>query len=109
MTSEWADVSVGVLEGMPAWNTLIIRTKAGDQLITDACRKGYLERQPLPAENLKHLCTAAAKKKKRALIQARDEGFLNPAQKDRRAGLRLRPEVVEKIIGGDPEELCQSS
>jgi coenzyme F420 hydrogenase subunit beta len=109
MTSEWADVSVGVLEGMPAWNTMIIRTKAGDQLIADACRKDYLETQPLPAENLKHLCTAAAKKKKRALIQARDEGFLNPAQKDRRAGLRLRSEVVERIIAGDPEELCQSS
>jgi coenzyme F420 hydrogenase subunit beta len=109
MTSEWADVSVGVLEGLPDWNTMIIRTPTGDQLITEACRKGYLETQPLPAANLNHLCTAAANKKKRALIQARDEGFLNPAQKGRRAGLRLRSEIVERIIAGDPEELCQSS
>lgn len=106
MTSEWADVSVGVLEGRPGWNTVIIRTQTGDQLVTDACRNGYLETQPLPAADLNRLCLAAANKKKRALIQARAQNFLNPLQKGRRAGLRLRSETVERIIASDPEDPC---
>jgi len=108
LTSEWADVSVGMLEGHPGWNTMIIRSQNGDQLIKDACIKGYLETRPMPAENLKHLCSAAANKKKRALLRALGEGFLNPAEKGRRAGLRLRAEVVQKIINSDPEDACQS-
>jgi coenzyme F420 hydrogenase subunit beta len=108
MTSEWADVSVGALEGHPGWNTMIVRSQNGDQLIKDACIKGYLETRPMPAENMNHLCSAAANKKKRAMVRALKEGFLNPAKKDRRAGLRLRSEIVEKIMTRDPEEPCQS-
>jgi coenzyme F420 hydrogenase subunit beta len=109
MTSEWSDISVGVIEGRPGWNTLIVRTRVGERLIDNACHKGYLETRPLPAENLAHLCSAAAGKKKRALVQAQEAAFLNPAAKDRRAGLRLRPEVVKRIIASDSEEPCPSS
>lgn len=108
MTAEWTDVSVGVLEGHPGWNTMIVRSQNGDRLIKDARMKGYLETRPMPAENMNHLCSAAANKKKRALIRALGQGFLNPAQKGSRAGLKLRSEVVEKIIASDPEDSCQS-
>lgn len=104
MTSEWADVSVGVLEGKPGWNTLIIRTGAGDQVVKNACKEGYLETKPMPAENFEHLCLAAANKKKRALIRARDKGLLNTIAKDQHSVLRIRSEVVERIIENDPEE-----
>jgi coenzyme F420 hydrogenase subunit beta len=109
MTSEWGDVSVGVLEGKPDWNTLIIRTQTGDQLVKDACNQGYLKTKPLPAENFKQLCMAAADKKKRALIRARDEGLLNTTAKDRHSVLRFRSEVVQRIIERDTEERCQTS
>ncbi len=109
MTSEWADVSVGVLEGKPDWNTLIIRTQTGDELVKDACKEGYLETKPMPAENFKDLCIAAANKKKRALIRARDQGLLNTTAKDQHSVLRLRSEVVEKIIKNDMEEKCHAS
>jgi coenzyme F420-reducing hydrogenase beta subunit len=109
MTSEWADVSVGVLEGKPDWNTLVIRTQTGDQLVKDACSAGYLETKPLPAENFKHLCIAAANKKKRALIRARDQGLLNTTATDQHSVLRLRSEVVERIIENDVEERCHTS
>jgi len=109
MTSEWADVSVGVLEGKPDWNTLIIRTQTGDQLVKDACSAGYLKTKPLPAENFKHLCIAAANKKKRALIRARDQGLLNTTATDLHSVLRLRSEVVERIIENDVEERCHTS
>ena len=109
MTSEWADVSVGVLEGTPTWNTLIIRTETGDQLVKEACKQGYLKTKPMPAENFEHLCIAAANKKKRALIRARDKGLLNTSAKDQRAVLRLRTEVAQRIIENDPEEQCHIS
>jgi coenzyme F420 hydrogenase subunit beta len=109
MTSEWSDVSVGVLEGKPDWNTLIIRTQTGDELVKDACNKGYLETKPMPTENFKDLCIAAANKKKRALIRARDQGLLNTTAKDQHSVLRLRSEVVEKIIKNDMEEKCHAS
>jgi len=109
MTSEWADVSVGVIEGKPDWNTLIIRTQTGDQLVKDACNEGYLKTKPMPAENFKDLCIAAANKKKRALIRARDQGLLNTAVKDQHSVLRLRSEVVRRIIENEVEERCQTS
>ena len=109
MTSEWADVSVGVLEGKPDWNTLIIRTPSGDQLVKDACNAGYLKTKPMPAENFKNLCIAAANKKKRALIRARDMGLLNTTAKDQHSVLRLRSEVVDRIIENDTEERCHTS
>lgn len=108
MTSEWADVSVGVAEGHPGWNTMITRTQTGDRLLEDARMKGYLETRPMPAGNMKHLCAAAASKKKRAMIQALAEGLLNPAQKGSRAAFRLRSEVVQKMINSDPEDPCPS-
>jgi coenzyme F420 hydrogenase subunit beta len=109
MTSEWADVSVGVIEGKPDWNTLIIRTQTGDQLVKEACNQGYLETKPMPAENFNHLCIAAANKKKRALIRARDQGLLNTTAKDQYSVLRLRSEVVEKIVENNMEERCHTS
>jgi coenzyme F420 hydrogenase subunit beta len=109
MTSEWSDVSVGVIEGKPDWNTLIIRTQTGEQLVKDACNEGYLKTKAMPAENLKDLCIAAANKKKRALIRARDQGLLNTAVKDQHSVLRLQPEVVERIIENEVEERCQTS
>jgi coenzyme F420 hydrogenase subunit beta len=109
MTSEWGDVSVGVVEGKPDWNTLIIRTETGDQLVKQACSAGYLKTKPLPAENFDHLCIAAANKKKRALIRARDHGLLNTTTEDQHSVLRLQPEVVQRIIENDVEEQCHTS
>lgn len=98
MTSEWADVSVGVLEGAPDWNTLIVRTEKGEQLVRDASEAGYLTLDKIAAENLDHLCFAASNKKKRALTRARDEGLLNSSEEGKRAVLRVPEETVSKII-----------
>ena len=67
MTAEFADISVGSAEGIEGWNTVIIRTKMGADLIQLAKAKRILETQVLPDENLAHLKTAAIEKKKRAL------------------------------------------
>ena len=67
MTSEFADVSVGSVEGVEGWNTVIIRTDKGADLVNLASNRGKLETAPLPEANLKHLKEAALLKKKRAL------------------------------------------
>lgn len=69
MTAEFADVSVGSVEGIEGWNTVIIRTEAGARLIETARSKGKIEIQELPGDKLAHLKEAALIKKKRALKQ----------------------------------------
>jgi coenzyme F420 hydrogenase subunit beta len=69
MTAEFADVSVGSVEGIEGWNTVIIRTEAGARLMETARSKGKLEIRELPGDKLAHLKEAALIKKKRALKQ----------------------------------------
>jgi len=68
MTSEFADISVG--SGRAAfrgWNTVIVRTNAGAELMDIARRKGALETQPIPVDSVDNLKRASLNKKKRAL------------------------------------------
>ncbi len=67
MTSEFADISVGSVEGIEGWNTVIIRTEIGAKLINTAKKKGKLQIDKLPSANLAHLKEASLLKKKRAL------------------------------------------
>ncbi|HOP48283.1 MAG TPA: Coenzyme F420 hydrogenase/dehydrogenase, beta subunit C-terminal domain [Desulfobacteraceae bacterium] len=67
MTAEKADLSVGTVEGREGWNTVIVRTNAGDELINAAEAEGWLELDELPEENFIHLKEAALNKQKRAL------------------------------------------
>jgi len=67
MTAEFADISVGSAEGVQGWNTLIIRSDAGRELVEAARAKGVIETAPLPEQNLAHLKEASLLKKKRGL------------------------------------------
>jgi coenzyme F420 hydrogenase subunit beta len=67
MTAEFADISVGSAEGVEGWNTLIIRSDAGRELVEAARGKGIIETAPLPQENLDHLKEAALLKKNKGL------------------------------------------
>ncbi|HBV95929.1 MAG: hypothetical protein JL50_04735 [Peptococcaceae bacterium BICA1-7] len=66
-TSEWADVSVGSTEYDPAWNTLVVRSDAGQSLVNRALEKAVIEIKPYPEERLKILRKAALNKKMRVL------------------------------------------
>lgn len=67
MTSEFADISVGVLEDDPAQNLLIVRTKKGEALVQEAIDKKAITVTPMGDERLSHLRESALTKKKRAL------------------------------------------
>ncbi len=66
MTSEFADVSVGMYEGKPGWNTVIERTSLGGDLIRQAVAEHRIEVQEFPAGNLEHLEYASAQKRLRS-------------------------------------------
>ncbi len=67
MTSEFADISVGAAEGIQGWNTVIVRTDVGAELMQLAKARGKVETDALPPQNLAHLKEAALLKKKRAV------------------------------------------
>lgn len=99
LTSEFADISVGALEGRSHLNTLIIRTARGKALVEAACRAGALVTGLMPEESLAGLSRAAANKKKRCLDQAEQDGLLNTNEGTKRAALRMAPEAVAEIKG----------
>ena len=68
LTAEFSDISVGSGRAkFKDWNTVIVRTKAGAELIDMAKAKGVLEIQPIPDESLDFEKKASLDKRKRAL------------------------------------------
>jgi len=68
MTAEFSDVSLGSAgSAFPGWNTAVVRTRMGADLMELAKRKGILETQALPDQRLAHLKSIALKRKKTAL------------------------------------------
>jgi coenzyme F420 hydrogenase subunit beta len=98
MTAEFADISVGVLEGRPDMNTLIIRTERGERFAGDAQKKGFITIEEMPAANLEHLETAAKNKKQRALLKGSTEDRINCDAEGTRAMMRLGAETLNSII-----------
>lgn len=66
-TSEWADIAVGSTEYDPAWNTVLVRSDKGRELLDLALRLNVLEVKEYPAERLPLLRRAALNKKMRVL------------------------------------------
>ncbi|MDA8139336.1 MAG: Coenzyme F420 hydrogenase/dehydrogenase, beta subunit C-terminal domain, partial [Desulfobacteraceae bacterium] len=55
MTSELADLSVGMYEGREKWNTLIVRSETGARLVEDAVKEAFVIVEPMPEVNTTHL------------------------------------------------------
>lgn len=99
MTSEWADISVGQVEGEPGWNILIIRTEKGRYAVDAAIESEFLEVRELPIDLLKGLEKAGSNKKKRAVSVAAEKGYLNTSCDNGRAALRIPPAAIKMIVG----------
>ena len=96
MTSELADLSVGMYEGRPEWNTLIIRSQKGQSLVDTAVNEGFVELEAMPEEVVTHLSGAAAAKKERSMRILRQRGLINSTN-GTHAAVRM-PEAVAKRI-----------
>ena len=97
LTSELADVSVGMFEARPGWNTVILRSDKGTALIEHACREGFIEIEDFPAENLSHLSRAAANKKDRSLRTLVRRELIN-TKGEKRAAVRIPQDVINRIL-----------
>jgi coenzyme F420 hydrogenase subunit beta len=98
MTAELADVSIGMLEGRFGWNTLIVRSEAGDEALRAARREGFVETEAYPPERLRHLTKAADEKKRRSMRMLRRRGLINDEGGERHPVLRVPEAVVVKIL-----------
>jgi len=85
-------------EGRSGWNTLIIRSERGAEIVDQASSENFIETEEFPAENLEHLSKAAAEKKERSLRTLTRRGLINN-QGCERAAIRIPQEVVDKILG----------
>jgi len=94
MTAEFADISIGSVEGIEGWNTVLVRTNAGVNLMETAKAKGKLETDSLPSQNLSHLKEAALLKKKRAL----KEIIKKTGDKKKLLYLGLRESIVDRLL-----------
>jgi coenzyme F420 hydrogenase subunit beta len=72
MTGEFSDISVGTVEGIEGWSTVILRSDTGEDLFKKAEGEGIIESKPLPADHLSHLREASLLKKERALSTIRE-------------------------------------
>jgi len=72
MTSEFSDLSVGTVEGAEGWNTVIVRTEKGDDLLRLAESKSVLETRAYPEDKWTHLKEASVLKKQRGLNALKD-------------------------------------
>jgi coenzyme F420 hydrogenase subunit beta len=97
MTSELADLAVGMFEGQPGWNTLIIRSETGAQIVDQARYAGYIETIDFPAANLTHLTKAASDKKDRSLRTLLRRKLINN-QNGEHAAVRIPQQIVNQIL-----------
>jgi coenzyme F420 hydrogenase subunit beta len=92
MTAEFSDLSVGTVEGHEGWNTVMVRTEAGVELLRRAVQAGVVEKKVLPLEKLAHLVDASILKKRRALTALKDRGELETGY------LRIPPQWIRRIL-----------
>ena len=98
MTSELSDLSVGTVEGVDGWNTVVVRTDRGEDLIHRALDANVLESKPLPDENTQHLKTASVLKKQRALKALKERGEAENGY------IVLSSEIIQSILSYPTEE-----
>lgn len=99
MTAEWADLSVGAIEGRDGWNTLITRSQSGDRLVRYAVEAGYLVLDDYPETSMKNLEVAAAAKKASAFETACRADRVNTGE-ERRSAMRVNRAALDRMIAG---------
>ena len=97
MTAEFSDLSVGTMEGRAEWNTVVVRTDRGEEILSLAQKAGVIETKPLPEENLAHLLEASLIKKRRALEALREQGELEKGY------LKDAPRWIRNHLFSDPQ------
>ena len=95
LTAEFADISVGGGRGeVLNWNTIVIRTERGEELIDSAIKKGVIETAPIPEENLNRLKKAVSNKRKKAIGNIIE---MSGSENDL-LYLKSKPEIIKRLV-----------
>jgi coenzyme F420 hydrogenase subunit beta len=95
LTAEFSDISVGSGRGeVLEWNTVIVRTPRGMEIVEGAKRKGLIEIREIPKENLARLERASFSKKRRAL----DRIIQKTGSVDDLLYLKLQAEIARQLL-----------
>jgi coenzyme F420 hydrogenase subunit beta len=97
MTAELSDISIGTVEGKEGWNTVIVRTVIGENLLRRAKKAGVIETRPFPKNNLNHLKEASLLKKRRALDALNEKGG------EEKAYFTLSADLINRILSESGE------
>jgi coenzyme F420 hydrogenase subunit beta len=96
LTAEFSDISVGSAGStFPGWNTVIIRSKMGADLIELAKKMQLLEARALPDERRSHLKAVALKRKKAAFKNIVEK---SGSKKDLLYVSGLSQEITDQIL-----------
>jgi coenzyme F420 hydrogenase subunit beta len=95
MTAEFTDISVGSVEGVEGWNTVVVRTQRGMDLIAEAKKQGKLDIKDLPAQSMAHLKEASFNKKARTV----QEIVKKTGDKNDLMYLGISDALKEKLLG----------
>lgn len=101
MTSELADISVGAFEAESGWNTVLVRSQQGQELLEKAQARQLIQVEEYPPEELQRLQQASLNKKIRALQaikKAADEQRLTPF-------IDLSQDVYQEILAAAEGEV----
>jgi coenzyme F420 hydrogenase subunit beta len=97
MTAELSDISVGTVEGIEGWNTVMVRTEMGEDLLRQAVSSDVIETQILPKDHLNHLKEASLLKKRRALNVLKEKGGIEKAY------FALSTSLIKRILSETEE------
>jgi coenzyme F420 hydrogenase subunit beta len=98
MTAEFADISVGMFEGRAGWNTMIIRSQQGVDIVEKAIDQGYLISEEIPKDNLEQLAKASAAKKDRSMRMLIRRNKINLGDDGGCCIARVPEKVVQRIL-----------
>jgi len=99
MTAELSDISVGTVEGKEGWNTVIVRTAMGQDLLRRAKNRGVIETQPLAKSNLNQLKEASLRKKRRGLYALKERGGMEKGY------FSLPANLIQRILSESEEAM----
>ncbi len=98
MTSEFADISVGVFEGKTKKNITIIRTERGKKIFEDAVNAGYIISEDISSQEIAPLAYASMNKKIKGFSKLADAGLINSEAGD--SVIRIEKSTLDTILKG---------
>lgn len=99
VTAELADISLGSTEWMDDWNTMLVRSEAGEKLVASATEAGIIAAKSFPEERVAILREAVTNKKRRVVKELSNRGNENSPL----LYLKLSDEQREFFLEGGPK------